>query len=75
MAASDYSNQIQQIYLAYLGRPADPDGLAYWADQVDSQGGDLSLVLSGFSASEESAALYGEMSIDQTISAIYANLF
>ncbi|WP_263258613.1 DUF4214 domain-containing protein [Pseudomonas oryzihabitans] len=75
MAASGYTNQIQQIYLAYLGRPADPAGLAYWADQVDSQGGDLSLVLSGFAASEESAALYGEMSTNQTISAIYANLF
>nr|WP_314559805.1 DUF4214 domain-containing protein [uncultured Pseudomonas sp.] len=75
MAALDYTNQIQQIYLAYLGRPADPAGLAYWADQVDSQGGDLSLVLSGFAASEESAALYGEMSTNQTISAIYANLF
>lgn len=75
MAASDYTNQIQQIYLAYLGRPADPAGLAYWADQVDSQGGDLSLVLSGFAASEESAALYGEMSTNQAISAIYTNLF
>ncbi len=75
MAASDYTNQIQQIYLAYLGRPADPAGLAYWADQVDSQGGDLSLVLSGFAASEESAALYGEMSTNQAISSIYTNLF
>ncbi|WP_288463580.1 DUF4214 domain-containing protein [uncultured Pseudomonas sp.] len=75
MAASDYTNQIQQIYLAYLGRPADPAGLAYWADQVDSQGGDLSLVLSGFAASEESAALYGDMSTNQAISAIYTNLF
>lgn len=75
MAASDYTNQIQQIYLAYLGRPADPAGLAYWADQVDSQGGDLSLVLSGFAASQESAALYGEMSTSQTISSIYTNLF
>jgi len=75
MAASDYVNQIQQIYLAYLGRPADPAGLAYWADQVDSQGGDLSVVLSGFSASEESAALYGQMNTQQTISAIYSTLF
>ncbi|MEJ8317314.1 DUF4214 domain-containing protein [Pseudomonas oryzihabitans] len=75
MAASDYTNQIQQIYLAYLGRPADPAGLAYWADQVDSQGGDLSLVLSGFAASEESAALYGDMSTNQAINSIYTNLF
>ncbi|KTT52207.1 hypothetical protein SB11R_01895 [Pseudomonas oryzihabitans] len=75
MAASDYKNQIQQIYLAYLGRPADPAGLAYWAEQVDSQGGDLSVVLSGFSASEESAALYGQMNTQQTISAIYSTLF
>lgn len=49
MAASAYFDQIQQIYLAYLGRPADPDGLAYWANQVDAEDGSLSGVIGGFS--------------------------
>ena len=61
MAASAYFDQIQQIYLAYLGRPADPDGLAYWANQVDAEDGSLSGVIGGFSASAESDTLYGQL--------------
>ena len=75
MAASAYFDQIQQIYLAYLGRPADPDGLAYWANQVDAEDGSLSGVIGGFSASAESDTLYGQLTTDQVITAIYVNLF
>lgn len=75
MAASAYFDQIQQIYLAYLGRPADPDGLAYWANQVDAGDGSLSGVIGGFSASAESDTLYGQLTTDQVITAIYVNLF
>ncbi|MBC3956390.1 DUF4214 domain-containing protein [Pseudomonas triticifolii] len=75
MAASAYFDQIQQIYLAYLGRPADPDGLDYWASQVDAEGGSLAGVIGGFSASAESSALYGQLTTDQVITAIYVNLF
>ncbi|HEX8593899.1 MAG TPA: DUF4214 domain-containing protein [Pseudomonas sp.] len=75
MAASAYFDQIQQIYIAYLGRPADPDGLDYWANQVDAEGGSLAGVVGGFSASAESTALYGQLTTDQVITAIYVNLF
>lgn len=75
MAASAYLDQVQQIYIAYLGRPADPDGLAFWANQVDLMQGDLSSVIAGFAASGESAALYGGMTSEQKVSAIYQNIF
>ncbi|MFJ3482086.1 DUF4214 domain-containing protein [Pseudomonas sp. NPDC090202] len=75
MAASAYLNAIQTIYIAYLGRPADPDGLAYWANQADAQGGDLSSIISGFSDAAESQALYNGQTTDEVISAIYGNLF
>lgn len=75
MAASTYVDQIQKLYIAYFGRPADPVGLNYWATQVDAAGGNLSLAIAGFSASLESAILYGSTSSTDKITAIYLNLF
>jgi hypothetical protein len=39
MAASTYFDQIQQLYIAYFGRPADSVGLTFWANQVDAANG------------------------------------
>ncbi|WP_395589437.1 DUF4214 domain-containing protein [Pseudomonas sp. TR47] len=75
MAASNYLDQIQQLYVAYFGRPADPEGLNFWSEQVDREGGSLNSVISGFSASTESQALHGNFTTAQVIQAIYANLF
>ena len=36
MAASTYFAQVQQLYIAYFGRPADPIGQAYWAANIDA---------------------------------------
>lgn len=68
-------DQIHQLYLAYLGRPADPAGLEYWINQVNGANGSLAGALGGFSDSIESAELYGYMSTAQVITALYANLF
>ena len=75
MAASAYLNQVQQLYIAYFGRPADPVGQRYWAQVIDDAGGNITSVLAGFSASNESQALYGTSNTAQKVAAIYSNVF
>lgn len=75
MAASTYFAQVQQLYIAYFGRPADPIGLAYWAGQIDAANGSIAAVQAGFSASAESTALFGNKSTIDKVTAIYQNAF
>ena len=75
MAASQYYEQIQQAYLAYYGRPADPAGQAYWAQQLDNANGNLSAIINAFGTSAESTALYGGSSAAAQVNAIYEQLF
>jgi hypothetical protein len=48
MAAADYMDQVQKLYIAYFGRPADPTGLNYWASQVNAAGGNMVVAIAGF---------------------------
>jgi hypothetical protein len=75
MAASTYFAQVQQLYIAYFGRPADPIGQAYWAGIIDAAGGNIAAVQAGFSASTESQALFGNKSTIDKVTAIYQNVF
>lgn len=75
MAAAAYIDQVQQLYIAYFGRPADTVGLAYWSNQIDTANGSLTAAIAGFSASAESNALYSGVSTAQKVNAIYLNLF
>jgi Ca2+-binding RTX toxin-like protein len=75
MAASAYLNQVQQLYIAYFGRPADPVGQRYWAQVIDDAGGNIASVLAGFSASTESQTLFGTSNTAQKVAAIYSNVF
>ncbi|QTR44950.1 hypothetical protein J9253_13115 [Thiothrix litoralis] len=75
MAAIDYFNQVQDIYIAYYGRPADPEGLAYWAARLDGANGNLNEIISAFGNSDEATALYGSESVASRIDKIYMQLF
>lgn len=75
MAVADYMDQVQKLYIAYFGRPADPTGLNYWASQVNAAGGNMVVAIAGFAASTESINLFGGLPSAQKISAIYLNLF
>lgn len=88
-SAADYRDVVQQIYIAYFGRPADPGGLAYYQDMFQRIGApvamkevvqaygvnrDLQAVIDGFGASKESQELYtGDDGA--FVDAIYRNLF
>lgn len=78
MAVADYLDTIQKAYIAFYQRPADPDGLKYWAEEVDNAGGDLNAVIDAFGNSAEAASLYGTIdsnTIGDVIDSIYQALF
>jgi len=75
MAAATYYNQVQEIYVAYYGRPADPAGLQYWAGKLDAIGGNLTTIIKAFGDSTESTALYAGASNSAIVTAIYQQLF
>lgn len=77
-AASSYFDTVQQIYIGYYQRPADPSGLIYWAGRLDSWGGNLNEIIEAFAHSAESQALYGTIdstNIEIVVDAIYTALF
>ena len=57
--------------MAYYGRPADPGGLAYWADLMDQKGGSLSSIIAAFGYSDEFNRRYGGLTYDQLIDTLY----
>ena len=86
--AADYRNAVQQIYVAYFGRPADAGGLASFQAQLAAAGAPLDLqqlsaaytaspviraLVDSFAVSDESKALYGG-DTRTFVTAIYTNV-
>jgi len=87
--ASAYDTEVQQLYIAYFGRPADPNGLANFsaALQADNAPPDiadlaaayasnpaLKSLIDSFGTSAESQALYGSGSSSDFVTAIFQNV-
>ncbi|MGZ5199113.1 MAG: DUF4214 domain-containing protein [Telluria sp.] len=87
--AADYNKVVQQIYVAYFGRPADVGGLAWHAGVLLAAGAPTDIAglanaystnaalkaeIDSFGTSAESAALYSGDN-GQFIDALYRNLF
>ena len=72
---ADYTAQIESIYLAYYGRPADVTGLAYWNTALNTANGDLASIINSFGTSAEATSLYSSSSNIAKINAIYVALF
>ena len=73
MATAASIAEVQQAYVAYYGRPADPAGLEYWATRVDSEG--IATLISAFGNSAEATARFGSLSQGDAIDAIYQQAF
>ena len=73
-------SNVQKAYIAYFGRPADRDGLAYWIQSAAVPGVTMVTVMENFGASQEFADLYaipgaGSVNYSALVNAIYQNLF
>jgi len=78
MAISDHFDTVQEIYIGFYQRPADPAGLTYWAEQIEAAGGDAAAVIDAFATSAEAQDVYGDINQDTiggVIDAIYDSLF
>jgi hypothetical protein len=67
--------EVQKVYIAYYGRPADPEGQQFWADQLEASGGDLSAIIDAFGDSDEFKAEFGELSIAELVNNLFQQLF
>lgn len=78
MATAAPIQTVQKIYIAFYQRPADAEGLAYWADRLEAAKDDLQEIIDGFATSLEAQTLYGPINsatIGSVINAIYQGLF
>jgi len=69
------STQVQQMYLAYYGRPADVQGLDYWTSKLVENDSDMSSIIQAFGRSQESQNLYSDLDTRDMIRLIYLRLF
>lgn len=71
------TTQIQELYLGYLGRPADQAGLNYWLGQLNADQPTLTLdnLRTSFVASTEYTTLYNGADRAAVVGQIYTNLF
>ena len=75
MATSASRTLVQTIYLAYYGRPADPDGLDFWCDQLDAAGGDLFAIIDAFGTSQEFVDNFGSFDDEALVDNLFLQMF
>jgi len=71
MANDANATQLQELYVAYFGRAADPTGLEYWTKKGISQADFAAQMY----AQPEFESAYGSKSTENQVNQIYKNLF
>jgi len=69
------TQQVQALYIAYFGRPADPTGLAFWADGESSSTAQLDELADAIATSPEYKEVVAGLSVEAIINNFYQNLF
>jgi len=69
--ANATSTQLQELYVAYFGRAADPAGLDYWTTQGITQAS----FAADMYAQLEFKSAYGSLTVESQVNQIYKNLF
>ncbi|WPL13151.1 MULTISPECIES: DUF4214 domain-containing protein [Thiorhodovibrio] len=75
MAASDYLVQVDTMFIAYMGRPASPSGLEYYAQKLDESGGNYLILVDDFYKSDEGKAYYDGLSPEDQVDQVFQNVF
>lgn len=72
---STFEAAVHSLYFAYYGRPADPDGLAFWSEQLERAGGDIGAIADVFANAEEATVRFGGDSTAERVAGVYQQLF
>lgn len=73
--ATTHTSTVTALYLAFYGRPADPAGLAYWAEQLAKADGNVDAIKRFFADSEEATVRFGSDTAAERVTQIYQQLF
>lgn len=73
--ATTHTSTVTALYLAFYGRPADPDGLRYWAEQLAKADGNIDAIKGFFANSEEAQVRFGSDTAAERVTQIYQQLF
>ncbi|WP_048306575.1 DUF4214 domain-containing protein [Halomonas sp. PR-M31] len=73
MAKIDNMSFVQQLYVAYYGRPGDRDGLSYWADRVEKEG--EGNIIDAFGESQEFGQRFGSFDETTLVNNLYQQIF
>ena len=89
LTAADYQTAVEQLYVAYFGRPADPGGLANFENALLAAGAPTDILgltaaystnpavrtlIDSFGNSKESQTLYGNGSASAFVTAVFKNV-
>ena len=74
MAAAASEKQVQELFIAYFGRPADAAGLAYYANALDSGTHKVDDIASGFAGSDEAAVVVA-LETERYVESVYKQAF
>lgn len=72
------SAQVQQLYVAYLGRAADKAGIDYWLNELNASPAKMTLEnlrANIVNEQPEYKAIYGGLTREETVIKVYNNLF
>ena len=74
MATTASEDQVQELYIAYFGRPADPAGLEFYADKLDAGTITVGEIATNFGTSAEAAPIVA-LGTDAFLEATYQQAF
>ena len=73
--ATTYHTQLQQLYVAYFNRPADPGGLAFYEGHLEAGTVTMAAIAADFAKSNEYRTEYNDATNTGIVTKVYANLF
>jgi hypothetical protein len=75
MMAATNTTTVEQLYIAYFSRPADPQGLTYWDNVLATDPNGIQQISAAFAGSQEYKDTYAGLDNQGVVQAVYHNLF